>query len=344
MKYYILNTAKFANECIKFQVYGSTNSNWLANIEIDDVIFISQFNYKSQDIYGPFKICKTLFYDKKIIYPDQKFYYRIEIKPMNLKTIEETDLYLQSIRDKNLNFSCRLIGLIQQNKHLHSINLTENEGRFLLNTLTNYGKVVKVDANTNNPTPDSKPLEVNLEFLANKNHLFKKNFFSSESDLESYILLSLKDRGSTIFKNFSEIFNYYSNNNITTSVIYNQFIFNNAYPSDIVIINDANINILELKKDPISKASINVIKKEFKKYCYYSLFSSRLPINNTKRRMNFYLIFPKNQDANINKVLKNEFSLIINSINEFRKNNFGIIQYYINDNKLIFEALRDIKN
>lgn len=339
MRYYILTTTKFINECIKFRVYGSTNSNWLANVELGDTIFISQFSYKSQNIYGPLKVCKTLFYDKKIIYPNQRYYYRIKIKPMNPKMIEETDLYLQGIENKDLNLSFRLINLIQQNKHLHSISITENEGQLLLNTLANYGKAIKMNANTKNYLPDSKRLEVNLQFLENKNRLFKKHSFSSESDLESYILLSLKNKNNNIFKNFSEILNYYPNNNLIASTIYNQFIFGNAYPSDIVIINSANVNIFELKKDRFSKSSFEMIKKELKKYCYYSLYSPRLFNGDTKQRMNFFIAFPGNKNHNFDKILKKEFRLITEAIDKFRKNNFVILEYYITNNKLIFDIL-----
>jgi len=342
MRYYILTTAKFANECIKSQVYGSTNSNWLANIELDDIIFISQFNYKSQDIYGPFKVCKTLFYDKKIIYPNQRYYYRIKIKPVNLKIIEETDLYLQGIKDKNLNLSSRFINLIQQNKHLHSISLIENEGQLLLNTLTNYGKTIDVDAKTKRYLLNSESLKVDSEFLENKNRLFKKYSFSSESDLESYILLSLKNKNGNVFKNFSKILNRYPNNNLTSSIIYNQFIFGNAYPSDIVIINDTNVNIFELKKDQLSTSSLEMIKKEFKKYCYYSLYSPRLI--NTKRRMNFFLICPNTKNYKFYKILNKEFNTIVKPINNFIENNLIIQEYSIINKKLSFNAFQDIKN
>lgn len=339
MRYYILTTTKFASECIKFQVYGSTNSNWLTNVELGDIVFISQFSYKSQDIYGPFEVCKTLFYDKKIIYPEQKYYYRIKIKPANLKMIEETDLYLQGIENKNFNLASRLINLIQQNKHLHSISLTKNEGEFLLNTLANYGKTIKVKTKTKDYLSDSKALEVNLKFLENKNCLFKKHSFSSESDLESYILLSLKNKNGNIFKNFSEILDYYPDNNLAVSAIYNQFIFGNAYPSDIAIINSANINIFELKKNQFSRSSLGMIKKEFKKYCYYSLYSPRLSEEDTQRRMNFFIAFLKSGNRNFEKILKKEFRFIIDPINKFRENNFTILEYYIADDKLIFNTL-----
>lgn len=340
MKYYILTTTKFANECIKFQVYGSTNSNWLVNIELGDIIFISQFSYKSQDIYGPFKVCKTLFYDKKIIYPNQKYYYRIKIKPANLKTIEETDLYLQGIKNKDSDLSFRLISLIQQNKHLHSITLTESEGQFLLNALANYGKTIKVVAETKEYLPDSRDLEVNLEFLENKNNLFKKYSFSSESDLESYILLSLKNKNGDISKNLSKILDYYPDNSLVTSTTYNQFILGNAYPSDIVIINSANINIFELKRNQFDKSSLEMIKKELKKYCYYSLYSRRLSNGNTKQRMNFFLICLKNRNnIKFKPILEKEFKNIIKPISRFRENNFLILEFYIKDGFLLFEKM-----
>lgn len=339
MRYYILTTTKFANECMEFKVYGSTNSNWLANIKLDDIVFISQFSYKSQDIYGPFKVCKVLFYDKSIIYPNQRYFYRINIKPINSKIIEETDLYLQGIKNKDLNFSSRLINLIQQNKHLHSISITENEGIFLLNTISNYGKIIKINTHKNNRLSNFKVLEIDLKFLENKNHLFKKHFFSSESDLESYIILALKDSNSDLFKNLSDILNHYPNNNITTSIVYNQFIFGNAYPSDIVIINDANVNTFELKKNIFNKSSLETIKKEVKKYCYYSLYSSRLLSENIKQRMNFFIVFPKNENHDPYKILKKEFKSIMDSINNLRENNFAVLEYYISSNGLTFEIL-----
>jgi len=94
MKYYILTTTKFAEACVKFGKYGSTTSNWLSNIEKGDTVFISQFSRKSQNIYGPFKVRLPLFYEKKEIYPDKKYYYRVDIQPDKLKSIDETDLYL----------------------------------------------------------------------------------------------------------------------------------------------------------------------------------------------------------------------------------------------------------
>lgn len=130
MRYYLSTTAKFASQCLENQIFGATQSNWLVNIDLDDILFLSQFNYQSQKIYGPFKINKTLFYDKKIIYPDQKFYYRIGFKPQTSKVINETDLYLKGLNDNRIDFASQLISLIQQNKHLHTISLIQEEGIF----------------------------------------------------------------------------------------------------------------------------------------------------------------------------------------------------------------------
>lgn len=337
MRYYVLTTTKFANECMKNKVYGSTNANWLANIELGDIVFISQFSYKSQDIYGPFKVSKTLFYDKKIIYPNKRYYYRIKIKPVNLKLIEETDVYLQGVKNHNLNSCFRLINLIQQNKHLHSISLVEKEGELLLDAMTTYGKSINVDSVCDGQTPDTELSKVDLKFLENKNKLFLRKKFSSESDLESYILISLKDKQNQIYKNFEKILDNYPQNSLTHSNIYNQFIFGNAYPSDLVIINNENVNIFELKKDQFNNLTTKTIEKELKKYCYYSLYSARL--KNVKIRMNFFLVFLKNEDHNFHKTINKKFKIVTESISKLRENNLIILEYFISDGKLLFTAI-----
>lgn len=143
MKYYVLTTTKFVKECIEFKKYGSTNSNWLSNVNIGDTIFISQFNYQDQIIFGPFKVVLPVFYDKKIIYPDQKYYYRISLEYKNLQYVNETDFYLNGINSKKRSFALRLICLLQQNKHLHSICLNDKEGEFISETIKNYGNNLK---------------------------------------------------------------------------------------------------------------------------------------------------------------------------------------------------------
>src|SRR3989339_1804466 len=169
MKYYVLTTAKFAKECIEFKKYGSTNSNWLSNIDVNDMVFLSQFNYQSQNIYGPFKVTLPLFYDKKIIFPSQKFYYRIKIEYDKLQYIDETDLYLNGINSNKRDFAFRLISLLQQNKHLHSICLNNQEGEYILKTLINYGNILIPENKDYIPMYDKS--KVDLTFLANKNKL-----------------------------------------------------------------------------------------------------------------------------------------------------------------------------
>lgn len=334
MKYYVLTTAKFAQECIENNVYGSTNTNWLANIDVNDCVFISQFNYKSQNIYGPFNVTGSLFYDKNIIFPNQKFYYRIKIEPINLPTmIEETDLYLYGIKQKKADFVFRLISLIQQNKHLHSICLNNTEGKFILDTFNNIGKSIKIK--TREYSPDFEKLKVDLIFLSNKNRLSKKLFFTSESDLESFITISLKDKNSSIHKQFSKIINNFSNNNLNHSEIYNQFIFGNAYPSDIVILNRNNVNIIELKKIWLDKSVIPTLEKEIKKYCLYSLYSDRLEENH--KQINFILIVLKNENnIKFQKYLNGCFRKSLNNVSNLNKFSFVIVEYYIKNQKLLF--------
>ena len=335
MRYYILATVKFANECIENGTYGATNSNWLANIELGDLVLISQFNYKSQNIYGPFKVTETLFYDKNIIYPNQKYYYRIKLDPRKVKAIDETDLYLNGIRNGNIELAYYIINLIQQNKHLHSISLVEQEGSFILETIEKIGKKSKIKSN-NNYSLDFKAQEVNTNFLANKNKLSKKLSFSSEGDLEAFILLNLKNENGHLYRQFNNIMANFPKNRLENSEIYNQFIFGNAYPADITIINDENINIFELKKDCLGQNLFSILRKEIKKYCYYSLFSKRIKKQNIKR-MNFFVLVLKNDNEKLEKDLYSEFDNIVYPINTFRENNLIILEYCIKGDQLFIE-------
>lgn len=337
MKYYVLTTTKFAKECIEFKKYGSTNSNWLSNISIGDTIFISQFNYQDQSIFGPFKVTLPLFYDKKIIYPDQKYYYRIGLEYTNLQYINETDFYLNGINSKNREFALRFICLLQQNKHLHSMCLNNQEGEFILDTIKNCGNMVKSISNKGYILEYDK-LKVDQNFIADKNKLYQKLFFSSESDLETFIVLCLKNQESATYKSLSSILNIYPKNKLDYSTIYNQFIFGNAYPSDIVILNKNNINILELKKTYLEKSMLLMIEKEIIKYCTYSFSSDRLEKN--QAQTNFFLIILKNKNnVNFKKYLENYFQKTVRKISNFKKYNFAIIEYYIENQDLLFRQI-----
>lgn len=337
MKYYVLTTTKFANECIEFKKYGSTNSNWLANIDIGDIVFISQFNFKSQDIYGPFKVTMPLFYDKKIIFPSQKYFYRIKLGYDKLQYISETDLCLNGINCKNRNFALRLICLLQQNKHLHSISLNNQEGKFILNTIKNYGNSFE-STNNKDYVPEYNNLKVDQNFIADKNKLYKKLFFSSESDLETFIIFCLKNQKNATYNSLNNILNIHLKNELDYSTIYNQFIFGNAYPSDIVILNKDNTNILELKKTGLEKNMIFTIEKEIIKYCTYSLYSDRLETNQTQ--INFFLIVLKDKNnIRLKKYLKDYFQKSIAKISNPKKYNFMIIEYYIENQSLLFRKI-----
>lgn len=336
MRYYVLTTAKFADQCLSSETYGSTNSNWLANINTDDIVFISQFNYKSQNIFGPFRTVNTLFYDKKIIFPNQRYYYRIKIGSIKPTVIDETCLYLQGIKEGNADFSFRLISLIQQNKHLHSISLTDQEGQFIIKTLKGFGQKIELE---NQSCPmDYQKLKVDIDFLIKKNNLEKKPFFSSESDLETYILLNLKDKKSILSKQIDKILIRFPNNTFDNSEVYNQFIFGNAYPADLVILNKNNINIFELKKDNLDQNQLPTVRKEIKKHCYYSLFSKRLLPEGIKT-MNFFLVVQKSRvNLQFQDILKEEFKRISKPIDKYRINNFLFLQYYFENGQLLLKA------
>lgn len=336
MRYYLVATTKFVNECLRNLTYGATQSNWLANIEIGDIVFISQFNYKSQNIFGPFKVIKKLFYDKTVIYPEQKFYYRIQFKPIGkIKCIEETDLFLYGINTENVTSYFRLITLIQQNKHLHCISLTDHEGRAFLDTFEHFGKIV---IENYQPSKINTYQKVDSQFIYNKNKLNKKLYFSSESDLESYLIFSLKNSDNQIYKIIEKLLNKHQSNILNKSEIYNQFIFGNAYPSDITIINKGNINIFELKKDELIKNTLPQLEKEIRKHLYYSLFSDRIKNTKTIRQFHFYILCLKNSNntkmmLEIQRVYKNLLSKIAIS----RKNTIDLLEYSNKEGKIFIE-------
>ena len=270
MKYYIVTTTKFADECMNYLTYGATQSNWLINVNVADVIFLSQFNYKSQDLFGPFSVTRTSFYNKSIIYPQQRYFYRIQFKPIEIiKSIEETDLYLNGIQSKKTDSYFELINLIQQNKHLHCICLTNEEGEAILDTLNQAGFDYNVNLQKGNSDKDLIP--VDNKYIWDKNKLDKRRYFSSESDMESYIIISLKSSQGKVYDNLATLLNRYPNNDLQLSEVYNQFIFGNAYPADLVVLNKKNINVFELKKDKLTNNNIPQIEKEIKKHLYYLL-------------------------------------------------------------------------
>jgi len=340
MRYYIVTTAKFAHQCLEYTTYGATQSNWLANINVGDTIFLSQFNYKSQNLFGPFQVTKNLFYNKEIIYPQQKYFYRIQFRFMKaIKTIEETDLYLNGVRLGEIPTYFKLINLIQQNKHLHCICLINYEGEAILDTFhqidRDYDKTIQQSKLKNDL------IDINCKYIWDKNKLDKKRYFSSESDLETYILLSLKNTESEMYKSLNKLLNKHKNNELQFSQIHNQFIFGNAYPSDIVVLNKDNINVFELKKDKLANNIIPQIEKEIKKHLYYSLFSDRIKSDNGLKRFNFYLVYLKDSDNSQHKLLLFEkYNDLCKKIGTLRENTITFVEYYVKDNILILEEVR----
>lgn len=343
MRFYLFTTAKFVDQCIEHGIYGSTNSNWLANVDTGDIIFISQFNFLEQKIYGPFKVIKNLFYDKKLIYPGQRYYFRVGINPLfnTVRKIEETDIFLKGIQENNLSFASDFICLIQQNKHLHTIPLTNAEGDYLLQIFNNYSQDSLTPSGVFAKNSDT--LDVNSKLILEKGKVLKNNYFTSESDLEAFVIFELK-KEKDFFNTFSKILKKFPNNDLNESEVYNQFIFGNAYPCDITILNEENINILELKKNSLCNISLNMVEKEFRKYCYYSLFSNRIK-EKFKKRLNFFLIIAKDKGNQL--IFKNVielFNKVIQPIEKHRVNNLIILEYSFKNNLFILEKLTEISN
>ena len=333
MKYYIVTTTKFAEQCLEHFTYGATQSNWLANVDIGDIVFLSQFNYKAQQIFGPFRVVKKIFYNKSIIYPTQRYFYRIQFAPVDsIYAIEETDLYLNGIRCGNADFYYKLINLIQQNKHLHCISLTDREGMAIFDTLQKFGIAYN---NHYQKKLDYEIVEVNREYIWQKNRLDIKHQFASESDLETYLLLSLKNRNSCEYKIFNEIVGKHSGNNLLNSVIYNQFIFGNAYPADLVVAADRSINVFELKRDRLTTIIVNQIEKEIRKHLYYSLLSERVVQENVSNVFNFYLVCLHQGNKKTQNLISNIYESLQSRIQYPRKNSLIFLEYELRDDTLL---------
>jgi hypothetical protein len=337
VNYYIVATTKFAEQCIEHFTYGATQSNWLANVDIGDIVFLSQFNYKAQEIFGPLRVVKTLFYNKSIIYPAQKYFYRVQFAPVDsICAIEETDLYLNGIQRGDPGFYYRLINLIQQNKHLHCISLTDREGMAILDTLQKFGIKHKI----HDPKKlDLEIVEVTREYVWQKNRLDKKRQFASESDFETYLLLSLKNKDSSEYKTINEIMAKYSGNNLVHSAIYNQFIFGNAYPADLVVVTDGSINVFELKRDRLSSLIVSQIEKEMRKHLYYSLLSERVAQKIVPRVFNFYLVCLYQGNKKTQDLVLNVYESLQSRMQYPRKNNLMFLEYEPRDDTLfLFQA------
>jgi hypothetical protein len=335
----MLTTTKFADVCLDYSIYGASQSNWLANINIGDVVFLSQFNYKSQSLFGPLRVNRSLFYNKDIIYPQQKYFYRVQFEPIQeIKVIEETDLYLNGIQSNNVDLFVRIINLIQQNKHLHCITLTNDEGKAIFETLHHNG--INYDKSMQKSKLISELQTINFQYLWAKNRLDTKRVFSSESDLETYVILSLKDLNSREHNNFSKLLNKYEENHLQLSEISNQFIFGNAYPCDILILNERNINVFELKKEELAQNAIPQIEKEISKHLYYSLYSNRIKSNGNLRRFNYYLIYSTGQkNKHFKELIYEKYFRLSSKLNNMRENTITFAEYYVNKNILFLEEV-----
>lgn len=328
-----MTTTKFAQQCLEYFTYGATQSNWLANVDEGDTVFLSQFNYKTQQIFGPFKVTKRMFYNKSQIYPTQKYFYRIHFLPINnIYMIEETDLYLRGVQFGDVDFHSKLINLIQQNKHLHCISLTDKEGEVISATLKELGTTCDCPAQK---MLEQMEVEVNREFIWQRNKLDKKHQFASESDLEAYMLLSLKSKNIHEYGALNEILVNWSGSSLANCTIYNQFIFGNAYPADIVVVDDNSINVFELKKDRLTNSISNQIEKEIRKHLYYSMLSKRISEEKSFEVFNFYLLCLCEGDVKTKTSILNMYQAYEKKIIKYsRKNNIIFLEYTLKDDRL----------
>jgi len=215
--------------------------------------------------------------------------------------------------------------------------LTASEGEALSHTLERTG-INLSRGHVSELSGDSPP--VDRKYIWGKNRLDRRSIFSSESDLESYLILSLKNSQFKEYKSLQEGLNKHQNNELHLSEIYNQFIFGNAYPCDILILNDKNINVFELKRDKLTQSVIPQIEKEIKKHLYYSMHSDRIKSSDDLRRFNFYLICSRHQNnKHFKKLIYEKYFRLCGKLNNLRENTVTVVEYHVNNNILFLEEV-----
>ncbi len=183
-------------------------------------------------------------------------------------------------------------------------------------------------------------VNIDREYIWRKNKLDKTHKFSAESDLESYLIFTLKQSKTIEYKNINALLQKFDNNKLDYSNVYNQFIFGNAYPSDLTVLNKNNINVFELKKDSLSIGSISQIEKEIKKHLYYSLFSNR-PQTESTGRLNFYLVCLKDDNnKKFRQIILRKYNEAHKKIWTSRENNIIFVDYSIKNNTLLLEEFK----
>lgn len=232
----------------------------------------------------------------------------------------------------------RIISLIQQNKHLHCITLTDEEGKAIFETIRQYG--LNYDKTLKKGKLINELQTINCQYLWEKNRLDRRKIFSSESDLEAYLALSLKNPESKEYNNLNHLLNKYTDNHLHLSEVYNQFIFGNAYPCDILTLNEKNINVFELKRDKLTQNITPQIEKEIKKHLYYSIYSDRIKSNGNLRRFNFYLICSRDQNnKHFKKLIYEKYFHLCSKLNNLRENTITVVEYRVNNNILLLEEV-----
>ena len=83
---------------------------------------------------------------------------------------------------------------------------------------------------------------------------------------------------------------------------------------------------------------ISTIEKEINKYCLYSLYSDRLETDHAQ--INFILtVLRDKNNVNFKKYLEKYFKKTIAKISNLKKFNFIIIEYYIENQNLLFRQI-----
>jgi hypothetical protein len=229
-KFHVFFTAQYSNECFEYGRFGATSVNSLVDVKENDTAFL--YDGIRSKLYGPLSIISSeQFYESTSIYGTNKrgsvnYPNRVSFSYDQLKCIDISKLFSLESGPHSEGFILNrtILSFLIANKQVHSTPLTTEEGEYLSEKLKKYGSEM-------NCSPVSYFNEKNNETVLENIIANKKK--PSESTFE---MLLMMNKHKAIF------------GDISTALVFNQFILGIQRQLDILVISDTEIKIIEIKK------------------------------------------------------------------------------------------------
>lgn len=245
-KYHVFFTSNHVRTCIENGRFGATSINSLVDVIKNDKAFI--YNGKESLFYGPLIIeSYEQFYESEALYGLNKkgiprYTNRIAFSSVIANTLEYKQVFSAETDHKEYNYLLNrsLLSTIIENKQVHSMPLTMNEGIYLEKLLIEKGNRIGF----NKSVKQYEGLTTIREKL--------KSYKSSEAYFETSLMLN----------KLSPIFSQQSKE-VENPLTFNQFVIGIQRQIDILSIGEKEVRVYELKK-------ANNISDPFKQLIEYS--------------------------------------------------------------------------